>query len=924
MKALQELSGGRVGTRFGGVSKEPRKRAGSFIQLTAVLTAVALNFCGIQPVQAASFTNTTPLSIARESHTATLLQNGKVLVVGGLGNSNVLSDAQLYDPATGLWTSTGSLNTGRWGHTATLLTNGRVLVAGGYTAGPIACAELYDPIAGTWTNAGVMHSPRVNHAATLLPNGKVLVVGGYDGTAGTAGAELFDPATSSWTTTGSLTNARYFHTATLLPNGTVLVAGGSGDSDYLASVEIYDPVSQLWTATNSLNVARSGHTANLLPNGQVLIAGGVSDGGYLASSELFNPIVGTWTATSNLMTNARSGHTATLLPSGLVLAAGGSSSNDLASTELFNPATGLWTTNVAMATARYFHTATLLPGGKVLVAAGGGTNGLLASAELYDLAINPATGVWTNTGNFGLAFTGHTATLLPDGTTLVAGGAVGTPGPEVLTNAELYDAVAGTWTNTGGMITGRANHTATLLPNGKVLVAGGATLSVALASAELYDPVMRTWKAAGSLNAARAFHTATLLPNGKVLVAGGSPTNVPISPLSTAEIYDPANDAWTTVASMSTTRFFHTATLLPNGQVLVAGGFGDSGITASTECFDPGSGTWTVVIPLTTARDRHTATLLPDGKVLVAGGNGVFGALVGPAELYDPACGAWTDTGAMITPRTELTATLLPNGKVLAAGGSLRTNAELYEPATGMWTATAGLHAARELHTATLLPDGQVLVVAGEGNLSPNNLVSVERYDAGLGFSNSWQPQIATVTSPLNINSNLTLTGSGFRRIAEGSGGNGSQDSPADYPVVQLRSLESGRTMFLPAMNWSASSFNSAPVWGLTPGWTMATVFVNGIPSTGSILNISVPVPTFTTLANLKTLTNGAFQFTFTNTPGVVLGGLATTDLTLPLTNWTPVWTPMGAVTEVAPGQFQLTDLQAVINARRFYAIRVP
>jgi hypothetical protein len=174
----------------------------------------------------------------------------------------------------------------------------------------------------------------------------------------------------------------------------------------------------------------------------------------------------------------------------------------------------------------------------------------------------------------------------------------------------------------------------------------------------------------GSLGAGRYLHTATLLPNGKVLVAGGR-TGFPSGTiLASAEIYDPANGSWTTTASLGIARWIHTATLLQNGKVLVAGGEGNSGYLASAELYDPASGTWTATASLAHARYSHTATLLPNGTVLVVGGSGGGGSILGSAELYDPASGIWTATGSLHAPRGAHTATLLQNaGKVLVAGG---------------------------------------------------------------------------------------------------------------------------------------------------------------------------------------------------------------------------------------------------------------
>ena len=241
----------------------------------------------------------------------------------------------------------------------------------------------------------------------------------------------------------------------------------------------------------------------------------------------------------------------------------------------------------------------------------------------------------------------------------------------------------------------------------------------------------------------------------------------------------------------------------------------------------------------------------------------------------------------------------------------------LYDPAAGTWTATSSLTTARGFHTATLLPNGESLVTGGYNG---GYLSSVELYDVGLGYSASWQPQIATFTSPLSLGSSVLLTGSQYRGVSEGSGGNCGQDSPADYPLVQLRSVESGQTLFLLSTNWSTNSFTSATVSGLPPGWTLATVFVNGIPSTSSILRIDAVAMPPIILTNAAKLPGGAFQFAFTNMPGLGFSVLTTTNLALPTTNWTM----LGDVIEISPGQFQFTDPQATNSLQRFYHVRSP
>ncbi len=236
-----------------------------------------------------------------------------------------------------------------------------------------------------------------------------------------------------------------------------------------------------------------------------------------------------------------------------------------------------------------------------------------------------SSGTFTTTGSMTTARADHTATLLPGGKVLIVGGA-GNSG-EWLTSAELYDPDAGAFTATGSMTT--AQGTATLLPSGKVLLAGGAP-------AELYDPVAGTFAATGSMTTVRGNYTATLLRGGKVLIAGGDGGGFTNPALASAELYDPVTGTFAVTGSMATGRRWNTATLLPSGKVLIAGGAGTSGLDdslASGELYDPVSGTFTTTGSLTTSRYAHTATLLPDGKVLIAGGQN-NGSVLASAELY--------------------------------------------------------------------------------------------------------------------------------------------------------------------------------------------------------------------------------------------------------------------------------------------------
>lgn len=365
----------------------------------------------------------------------------------------------------------------------------------------------------------------------------------------------------------------------------------------------------------------------------------------LAPSPSASPRAASWTATGS-MARTRDGAIAVPLLDGRVLVVGGNSNIAEPAAELYDPVTGTWTATGPMVTPRWQFAAVRLLDGRVLAASGGGEAGVLASAELYD----PATGSWTATGSMETARYNATLTLLPDGRVLVAGGDIVTHffNPSVAT-AELYDPSTGSWAATGSMGTARSTQTATLLRDGKVLVAGGTndndTLSYALASAELYDPRTGTWTPTGDMTEVRTWPSATLLSDGRVLVVGGSGDGM----LASAELYDPTTGSWAATGSLGSPRGGYTATALSDGRVLVAGGrVGDDVCgprSDSAELYDPRTRTWGATSDMIQGRSGHTATLLPDGNVLVASGrhSGRGGEPCGPgidllssAELYDP------------------------------------------------------------------------------------------------------------------------------------------------------------------------------------------------------------------------------------------------------------------------------------------------
>lgn len=332
--------------------------------------------------------------------------------------------------------ATPHLHQDRAAHSATLLPDGTVLLVGGFTHGEqaLASAERFDPASNTFTPATAMSVARQSHTATMLPNGNVLIAGGYNGTY-LKSAELYDPQTGQFVATGEMQIARSGHVAVLLDNGKVLLAGGTGEGwTFLSSAELYDPTTSTFSITGEMTAARESHTATRLEDGQVLITGGHQGRRtnivIYDSAELYNPASGTFAATAN-MTLKRHKHDATLLADGRVFISGGSDERDsegaYRSTEIYDPKSGRFIVTGEMDSARYKHTGTslLLQDGQVLLVGGANTTEIFNPQSGISQRLNPSIG---NTRLFA------SATLLPNGNVLFAGGY----GPDIAAATETW------------------------------------------------------------------------------------------------------------------------------------------------------------------------------------------------------------------------------------------------------------------------------------------------------------------------------------------------------------------------------------------------------------------------------------------------------------------------------------------------------
>jgi hypothetical protein len=787
----------------------------------------ALPYCNVPP------------GSERTGATATLLRNGKVLVVGGLAvDGSRLATTLIFHPKgdsgtyPGYWTAGPTMTAARHRHTATLLADGRVLVAGGqgctagapcdssHTAG-IDGSELY-----TWNTAGgsfaapvALGGARFGHSATRLPSGSVVLLGGFQSdpagqtaasaTLANGGGNAVTFTARSRGTTGNAVTVAYVagsSTSVDLSVGAISVGVSVGVTtlaDVVAAIQGSAAASALVTAAI---VGSGAVTVGATVPATPLTGGGVTDVA-LASARTWTS--GTWSATGSLgAAQHRAGHTATLLPrvSGnpAILVAGGTTDEASARAELivFDPvAQAVLSTTVPPGwTARYGHTASLLPGGQVLVA--GGSAGVVAVASADALQLVSALG----------------SALLPKLPTVRSTSGLSLGPPKA-----------------------RMDHTATVLADGAVALVGGHAGDYAtfVTPTEFYDPAQENSCALTPLPVALAGSVAVLLrvPSTnapRVLVAFG---RAPTGATNLAYLFDPIaggatgggspcpwNDqtvgTWTAVPDTGgVARTRAAAVALRDGRVLVIGGQAADGVTAlaDSRLFDPATLSWSAgpTMPFTMPQGRwdHTATALGDGRVLVAGGtSGV--ASQGRTVSLDtavvwspiplPPFGNFTETATRLTARRAgHRAALLADGTVLLTGGvdvpagatpaaAALVSAELLNPATLTFSATSSMNVARVGHTLLPLPDGRVLAAFGE-DLAGSALATAETFGGG-----SWSVGTFPTALARNAGHRSAVLPDGKVVSSGGTGGVAAKGQEQFHPV---------------ALDWRTATSTDVLVW---------------------------------------------------------------------------------------------------------------
>jgi N-acetylneuraminic acid mutarotase len=663
------------------------------------------------------------------------------------------------------WTPTNAMNNGREFHTLSVLPDGTALAAGGRIRSDsfLNSSEIYTPHTNSWTLvADSMGTHRSSHTATVLLDGRILVAGGENGLGSLSSAEIYDPVTQQWTATGSMTQSRWGHTATRLQDGRVLVVGGCYSGSIpgcTSSVEIYDPASGTWTAKSPIESgARREHTATLLPDGSVLVVGGYRPGTTvlnpprtLKTADRYFPAADTWDDAGNIMSaNGRAHHSAVLRRDGKVVIMGGYESYkpsvdpqitaDLTTTEIFDPddhaKPWAYTALTTPLSVGHQGAAAVLDAEGNFILLGGAYQGQAMSDVSY-LNVNSVDGQWTyEFGAMEFQRKNHAAVVLPGGLILIAGGRDqdGNLVPQAETNRKVYGAPDDSGLRSGNY--GLFRPAAVMRPNGDILITGGGDKNAGGVlechnQVHFWDESAQVFDQTSPMLEDRCGHAMTALPDGRVVVFGGF-SSLGGSPLR-GEIFD--GTTWKYLPAGNPLLLSSPSVLLPNGTVLLFPGGDDQ---TDRYIFDPTTLTSRKILNKATGSySSHTATLMKNGKVLIIGST-----TSDIVEVFDPL----TETFEVVphpnpgfsTRFRNHAAVLLPNGKVMVVGGQIQdghlvNRAYFYNPDTKTWATGNPIGGGRKFFSLVLLPDGTPVILGGVVETSADPVTSVFALDTQTG-----------------------------------------------------------------------------------------------------------------------------------------------------------------------------------------------
>ncbi len=925
-------------------------------------SGTAVNSCdlynpGTNQITAGPITGT-----ARAFHSATLLPSGDVFMAGGVSGGSYIDTTETYSAQSNSFNAGPALSLETAFHTATAMGDGRVLIVGGKNAvnNPLTLSipginestntvQIYDPASG-FSFGAPMYENREKFAADLDANGNVNVSGGLGTiptsndpapTLSVSGSISFTPTPLSTTTvlTGSFSN----QTVTIANPTPVLLNLSVKTAGIIVGGFVSFPNSQINFTSGTISV----NAFNVTINGQgtCIYTAGNSPPWTCGEVKIASlpPLSGTINCTQppcsspiNLSSNGS--------PSSLSEAPGVSapvsvitSSMVFADVESYNPQKNTWTLETAALAgpplvafyinpsqapyapynpSRFAENSLLSPmdtneviGGATWGGTSYTTQGSVSGNADIIMGIEPVT--QTATGpSLPSPRAYHTATTLPDGQILIAGGQdVST---DTLNTSLIFDPNALTFSTTSPLNVSRAKQTATLLPNGNVLVAGGfnfinSSTGTTLSSCEIYNSTGNAWTLTGAMNYARQYHTATILPNGNVLVVGGIGSGGSGDYLNTAEIYYSTSATWEPAASIPSSLTNnspglaqHTATLLQDGTVLVAGGQNSGGPLSSVEIYNPATNSWGSAASMPATLWGHTATLLSNGNVLIAGGDNGLGEQQG-SYLYNPTSNSWSATGKLTDARFDHNALLLPNGGVLVSGGFTTVGAigdiEVYDPYSGSWTITGGV-SPKAAHTTNISLSGTIFDIGGLGSQGGGNyLAGTNSYfftatpdgDTVNAPPSLRQPVVNSVNLPVLLpGANVTVTGSNFHGVTEASGGGASSaNSDQDKPRMVLSATDNG-TSFMVDLT-TAIYANSANLWtqtnssitiqlpvnnsALPYGWYQLREGANAQYSAAILVHAGPPLPTSATGIPQPTILGiSSVSWTWSTPPGTFDG----------------------------------------------------